>query len=94
MPYAPLTAEAKALLRACLSWKDSAWVFPNKTLRSQVDSYQLLQADFSTSGQESQIGGRHLAHLVRHTFASRLAMNGQSGGTIPTLLRHSVTALV
>ena len=31
---------------------------------------------------------------LRHTFASRLAMNGQNEGTIAALLRHSTTALV
>ena len=33
-------------------------------------------------------------HDLRHTFASRLAMNGQAEGTIAALLRHSTTALV
>ena len=33
-------------------------------------------------------------HDLRHTFASRLAMNGQNEGTIAALLRHSTTALV
>jgi integrase len=33
-------------------------------------------------------------HALRHTFASRLAMSGQTEGTIATLMRHSTTALV
>lgn len=33
-------------------------------------------------------------HDLRHTFASRLAMNGQNDGTFAALLRHSTTALV
>ncbi len=33
-------------------------------------------------------------HTLRHTFASRLAMNGQTESTIAALLRHSNTALV
>jgi hypothetical protein len=33
-------------------------------------------------------------HTLRHTFASRLAMSGQTEGTIATLMRHSTTALV
>ena len=33
-------------------------------------------------------------HTLRHIFASRLAMNGQSDSTIPERLRHSGTALV
>ena len=33
-------------------------------------------------------------HTLRHTFASRLAMSGQTEGTIATLLRHSTNALV
>ena len=33
-------------------------------------------------------------HTFRHTFASRLAMNGQSESTIAALLRHSGTNMV
>ena len=33
-------------------------------------------------------------HTLRHTFASRLAMNGKAPGTIAALLRHSGTDLV
>ena len=33
-------------------------------------------------------------HTLRHTFASRLAMNGQTPSTIAALLRHSGTNLV
>ena len=33
-------------------------------------------------------------HTLRHTFASRLAMSGQTEGTIATLMRHSTTVLV
>ena len=33
-------------------------------------------------------------HSLRHTFASRLAMSGQTEVTIATLLRHSTNALV
>ena len=33
-------------------------------------------------------------HTLRHTFASRLAMSGQTEGTIATLLRHSTNSLV
>lgn len=33
-------------------------------------------------------------HTLRHTFASRLAMNGQAPSTIAALLRHSGTDLV
>ena len=33
-------------------------------------------------------------HTLRHTFASRLAMSGQTEGTIATLLRHSTNTLV
>jgi len=33
-------------------------------------------------------------HTLRDTFASRLAMSGQTEGTIATLMRHSTMALV
>jgi hypothetical protein len=33
-------------------------------------------------------------HTLRHTFGSRLAMNGQNPSTIAALLRHSGTKLV
>jgi integrase len=37
---------------------------------------------------------RLLSEGTPHTFASRLAMSGQTEGTIATLLRHSTNALV
>ncbi|MEC4674007.1 MAG: tyrosine-type recombinase/integrase, partial [Nitrospirota bacterium] len=33
-------------------------------------------------------------HTLRHTFASRLAMNNQTESTIAALLRHKTTGLV
>ncbi len=91
--YAPLNEEAKALLRDFPSWKYSAWVFPNKTMGSQLDSYNFYGRIFRPAVKKAKLEGVTW-HTLRHTFASRLAMNGQSDSTIAALLRHSGTALV
>ena len=46
-----------------------------------------------TAVKEAQLDGVSW-HTLRHTFASRLAMDGATESTIAALLRHSGTALV
>ncbi|MCB9774687.1 MAG: site-specific integrase [Nitrospiraceae bacterium] len=97
--YVPLNEEAKTLLRAFPSWEHSVWVFPSKiqrsrkTKRSHLDSYNFYGRIFRPAVKEAKLEGVTW-HTLRHTFASRLAMNGQSDSTIAALLRHSGTALV
>jgi integrase len=97
--YVPLNEEAKTLLSTFPSWEHSGWVFPSKiqksrkTKRSHLDSYNFYGRIFRPAVKEANLEGVTW-HTLRHTFASRLAMNGQSDSTIAALLRHSGTALV
>ncbi len=91
--YAPLNTEAQAILRSLPSWQHSTWVFPSKSLRTPVDSYNFYGRVFMPAVKAAQLEGVTW-HTLRHTFASRLAMTGQSDSTIASLLRHSGTGLV
>ncbi|MEC4680774.1 MAG: tyrosine-type recombinase/integrase [Nitrospirota bacterium] len=91
--YAPLNEEAKALMRGFPSWEYSAWVFPSKTMGSHLDSYNFYGRVFLPAVKKAKLENVTW-NTLRHTFASRLAMNGQSDSTIAALLRHSGTALV
>ena len=91
--YVPLNTEAQAILRDLPSWKHSTWVFPSKSMNTPVDSYNFYGRVFRPAVKAAQLEGVTW-HTLRHTFASRLAMNGQSDSTIAALLRHSGTALV
>lgn len=91
--YVPLNDEAKRILRGLNSWQRSKWVFPSKNPATPVDArnfyHYVWVPTVTASGLEWVTW-----HDLRHTFASRLAMNGQNEGTIAALLRHSTTALV
>jgi integrase len=87
--YVPLNAEAKALLREFSSWECSAWVFPSQNPASHLGSYNFYGRVFLPAIKKAK-----LEDVTWHTFASRLAMNGQSESTIAALLRHSGTNMV
>ena len=96
--YVTLNDEAKAILRSLDSWERSAWVYPSvrpwrvKCGVGHRDPAGILRR-FRSAVQSANIA--HTTwHDLRHTFASRLAMNGQREGTIAALLRHSTTSLV
>jgi len=91
--YVPLNKEAQALLREFSSWECSAWVFPSKNPASHLGSYNFYGRVFLPAVKKAKLENVTW-NTLRHTFASRLAMNGQSDSTIAALLRHSGTALV
>ncbi|MCA9470257.1 MAG: site-specific integrase [Nitrospira sp.] len=97
--YVPLNDEARTILRGFKSWESSAWVFPSKppkkrkTPPTHLDSYNFYGRVFLPAVKEAKLEGVTW-HTLRHTFASRLAMNGQGDSTIAALLRHSGTSLV
>ncbi len=91
--YVPLNGEARTILRGFKSWETSAWVFPSKTLGTHLDSYNFYGRVFLPAVKKAKLEGVTW-HTLRHTFASRLAMNGQSDSTIAALLRHTGTMLV
>lgn len=90
--YLPLNEEAKAIFRSLDSWQSSRWVFPSKTSAQHLDPcnfMRLYRAAVLDAGIEWVSW-----HDLRHTFASRLAMQGVPLTTIAALLRHSTTSLV
>ena len=91
--YVHLNDEAQSILRSFDSWERSIWVFPSQKRGSHLDSYNFYGRVFRPAVKRSKLEDVTW-HTLRHTFASRLAMNGQSESTIATLLRHSNTSLV
>ena len=96
--YVRLNEEAKEILRTRQIQQmnrhgASPFVYPSDTLASPLD-----QRNFYARIFRPAVLALHMDdvgwHTLRHTFASRLAMSGQTEGTIATLLRHSTTALV
>jgi integrase len=89
--YAPLNEEAKAILRGFDSWQRSKWVFPSENPATAMDVRNFYNRVWLPALSDAGIE-RTTWHNLRHTFASRLAMNGHNEGTIAALLRHSTTA--
>jgi integrase len=96
--YVRLNEEAKAILRTRQIQQmnrhgDSPFVYPSDTLTSPLDQRNVYARIFRPA-----VVALHMDdvgwHTLRHTFASQLAMSGQTKGTIATLLRHSTDALV
>ncbi len=91
--YTPLNDDAQGILRSFPSWEHSIWVFPSKTNGTHLDSYNFYGRVFMPAVKAAKLEGVTW-HTLRHTFASRLAMNGHGDSTIAALLRHSSTTLV
>ena len=96
--YVRLNEEAKEILRTRQIQQmnrhgASPFVYPSETLASPLDQRNVYARIFRPA-----VVALHMDdvgwHTLRYTFASRLAMSGQTEGTIATLLRHSTTALV
>jgi integrase len=96
--YVRLNEEAKDILRTRQIQQmnrngASPFVYPSDTLASPLDQRNVYARIFRPAVvaiHTEDVGW----HTLRHTFASRLAMSGQTEGTIATLLRHSTNALV
>ncbi len=91
--YVRLNEEAKTLLRGLDSWQRSVWAFPSENPRSHVDPRNFYRRVYLPAVRRAGLQGVSW-HTLRHTFASRAAMNGATESTIAALLRHSGTALV
>jgi len=91
--YVHLNEEATTLLRGFDSWQRSKWVFPSENPATPLDARNFYNRVWGPAVTEVGIEWATW-HDLRHTFASRLAMNGQNEGTMAALLRHSTTALV
>lgn len=98
--YAPLNEEAKDLLRTRQIQQmnkgvASPFVYPSETLATPLDQRNFYARIFRPAVVAAKLDGDGVGwHTLRHTFASRLAMSGQTEGTIATLMRHSTTSLV
>jgi integrase len=98
--YARLNEEAKAILRARQIQQMnrnvvSPFVYPSETLATPLDQRNFYARIFRPAVVAAKLHGDGVGwHTLRHTFASRLAMSGQTEGTIATLLRHSTNTLV
>lgn len=91
--YVHLNEEAMTILRGFDSWQRSKWVFPSENPATALDVRNFYNRVWLPALADAGIEWTTW-HDLRHTFASRLAMNGQNEGTIAALLRHSTTALV
>jgi integrase len=91
--YVHLNEEATTILRGFDSWQRSKWVFPSENPATALDVRNFYNRVWLPALAEAGIEWTTW-HDLRHTFASRLAMNGQNEGTIAALLRHSTPALV
>jgi integrase len=91
--YVHLMEEAKAILRSLIPGNTSVWVFPSADPETHLDHHNFYGRVYLTALKNARLEGVTW-HTLRHTFASRLAMNGQAPSTIAALLRHSGTDLV
>jgi site-specific recombinase XerD len=91
--YVLLNEEAKGILKTFSSWKDSKWVFPSKTKGTHLDPKNFYNRVYLPALRKAKLQDVNW-HTLRHTFASRLAENGQGDSTVAALLRHSSTTLV
>ncbi len=91
--YVHLTEEAKALLGDLIAGNLSVWVFPSENPDTHLDHHNFYARVYQPALVTAKLPGVTW-HTLRHTFASRLAMNGQAPSTIAALLRHSGTNLV
>lgn len=91
--YIHLTEESKAILGGLIPGNASVWVFPSENPDTHLDHHNFYARVYQPALVTATLPGVTW-HTLRHTFASRLAMNGQAPSTIAALLRHSGTDLV
>jgi len=91
--YVHLNDEAKGIIEALKEGNKSVWISPSANPESHVDPRNFYRRVYLPAVREARLDGVSW-HTLRHTFASRAAMNGATESTIAALLRHSGTALV
>lgn len=101
--YVHLNEEARGILRGMQAVaeaeaiadpkKRSPWIFPSEKRSTPIDPRNFYVRIYVPAVTAATLSGVNW-HTLRHTYASRLAMNGASESTIAALLRHSSTALV
>ena len=92
--YVHLSEEAAEILRKLDTWQRSKWVFPSsENPASPIDARNFYKRIWIPAVKRAGIEWATW-HDLRHTFASRLAMEGHNESTIAALLRHHGTGLV
>ena len=101
--YVRLNEEAKGILRRMQAVseaegiaeprKRSPWVFSSEVRTTPIDPRNFYVRTYIPAVNAAGLSGVNW-HCLRHTYASRLAMNGATESTIAALLRHSGTGLV
>jgi integrase len=74
--YVHLMEEAKQILRILIPGNTSLWVFPSEHPETHVDPDNFYGRVYMTALKDAKLEGVTW-HTLRHTFASRLAMNGR-----------------
>ena len=91
--YVYLNEEARAILRGLIIGNKSVWVFPSENPDTHIDPPNFYERVWMPAVKEAGIEWATW-HDLRHTFASRLAMEGATERDIAAALRHSSTSLV
>ncbi len=91
--YVYLNEEAKAILQGLIVGNKSVWVFPSENPDTHIDPPNFYERVWMPAVKEAGIEWATW-HDLRHTFASRLAMEGATDRDIAAALRHSSTSLV
>lgn len=91
--YVYLNEEAKTILQGLIVGNKSVWVFPSENPDTHVDPPNFYERVWMPAVKEAGIEWATW-HDLRHTFASRLAMEGATDRDIAAALRHSSTSLV
>ncbi len=91
--HVPLNEEAKQILRSFESWHFSKWIFTSRNPTTHLDSGNFYNRVFVPAVKKAHLDDVTW-HTLRHTFASRLAMSGQTPNIIAALLRHQSLELV
>lgn len=96
--YVRLNAEAKAILRDRQTRQLNTggcgvWVYASANPETHLDQRNFTSRIFLPAVKRAGLDAVTW-HTLRHTYANRLAMSGQSDRTIASLLRHSGTGLV
>ena len=101
--YVRLNEEAKGILRCMQAVREAEsiaeprkrnpWVFPSESGSTSINPRSFYTRIYIPAVNAAGLSGVNW-HCLRHTYASRLAMNGATESTIAALLRHSGTALV
>lgn len=87
-----LNETAVAVLRDAPSRCVSDWVFPSRTGATPLEPHNFLNRVFAPALKEAGIRDFRW-HDLRHTFASRLVMNGVDLATVKELMGHKTLAM-